>query len=135
MLPTQETKQEASTVPLARPVGVTFASVFYAASGIYYLAFPIAVQDLSLLHVFLLGAFSITASYGLFRMGRLGLWLGVLLFPPHIVMPLFTLFPTLSNPGVLQQPLTIAFVTSLIVLVLFASLAILALLDKRRSFS
>ncbi len=134
MLPSQETEQETSTVAVARPVGVTFASVFYTASGIYYLAFPVVVQDLSLIHVFLLGVFSIATSYGLFRMARLGLWLGVLLFPPHTVMPLSTLLPTLSNPSVLQQPLTIAFVSSLIVLVFFASLAFLALLDKRRSF-
>ena len=135
LLPRQETEQETSTIAAVRPVGVAFASLFYSAAGVYYVAIPIAIQDLSQLHLFLLGVFSLVAGYGLFRMARLGLWLGMFLFPLHIVTPLLALFATLSNPGVLQQPLAIAFVASLILLGFFDSLAFLVLLDKRRSFS
>src|SRR5437870_13729014 len=33
--------------PLKRTTGIAFASIFYFASGIYYLAFPILTQDLT----------------------------------------------------------------------------------------
>src|SRR5438477_10720030 len=68
-------------------------------------------------------------------MARWGLWLGLLLFPLQIVAPASTLLTVVSYPGVWQQPIAIAFVASLFVLMFFASLTFLLVLDKRRSFN
>jgi len=38
-------------------------------------------------------------------------------------------------PGIIQQPIAIAFVASLAVLMFFASLTFLLILDKRRTFN
>jgi hypothetical protein len=136
LLPRQETKQE--TKPAAttsRPVGLTFAALFYAAAGIYYVAFPIAAQDLSMIQLYILGAVSIIGSFGIMRLYRWGLWLGLLLYPPHLIAPAAALFTAVSYTGVFQQPIAIAFVLSLIILMFFATLTFLLILDKRKSFN
>jgi hypothetical protein len=132
--PKQEEKEEAAEASSFRPVGLTIASFFYALSGIYYLAFPIVAQDTGAWHLYAIGAASLLGAYGVFTMTRWGLWLGLLLFPLQIVAPASTLLTVLSYPGVWQQPIAIAFVASLFVLMFFASLTFLLVLDKRRSF-
>ncbi|HYU87146.1 MAG TPA: hypothetical protein VEL52_00375, partial [Candidatus Bathyarchaeia archaeon] len=82
-----------------------------------------------------IGSASLLGSFGIFRMARWGLWLGLLLFPLQIVAPSATLLTVISYPGVWQQPIAIAFVASLFVLMFFASLTFLLVLDKRRSFN
>lgn len=133
--PKQETKEETAEASSFRPVGLTIASFFYALSGVYYLAFPIVAQDTGAWHLYAIGAASLLGAYGVFTMTRWGLWLGLLLFPLQIVAPTFTLLTVLSYPGVWQQPIAIAFVGSLFVLMFFASLTFLLVLDKRRSFN
>jgi uncharacterized membrane protein (DUF2068 family) len=136
-LPKQETKEDSRVIDtvVARPVGLSFASLFYAAAGIYYLAYPLAVQDYTLWYLFALGVVSLIASYGIYRLLRWGLWLGVLLYPPHLVVPASYLVSAISYSGVFQQPIAIALLVSLILLMLFATLAFLSLLDKRHSFT
>ncbi len=134
-MPKQETKQETKVSSTLRPVGLSFASLFYSAAGVYYLAYPFAASDLSLIHLYALGAASIVASYAIYKMFKWGLWLGLLLYPPHLVAPAYALFTAVSYSGVFQQPIAIAFVLSLIILMFFTTLTFLVLLDKRRSFT
>ena len=133
--PKQEENEEAAVASSFRPVGLSIASFFYALSGVYYLAFPIVAQDTGAWHLYVIGGASLLGAYGVFTMTRWGLWLGLLLFPLQIVAPASTLLTVLSYPGVWQQPIAIAFVASLFVLIFFASLTFLLVLDKRRSFN
>lgn len=133
--PKQEENQEAAVASSFRPLGLSIASFFYALSGVYYLAFPIVAQDTGAWHLYVIGGASLLGAYGVFTMTRWGLWLGLLLFPLQIVAPASTLLTVLSYPGVWQQPIAIAFVASLFVLIFFASLTFLLVLDKRRSFN
>src|SRR2546425_3199220 len=133
--PKQEAKEETAEAASFRPFGLSIASFFYALSGIYYLAFPIVAQDTGAWHLYVIGAVSLLGSFGVFRMTRWGLWLGLLLFPLQIVAPSSTLLTVISYPGIWQQPIAIAFVASLFVLMFFASLTFLLVLDKRRSFN
>src|SRR5437660_8332556 len=103
------------------PVRLSISSCFYALSGIYYLAFPIVAQDTGAWHLYAIGAASLLGSFGIFRMARWGLWLGLLLFPLPIVAPSPTLVTEISYPEVWQQPIAIRFVASLFVLMSVAS--------------
>src|SRR3989441_3632988 len=130
----QESKDEAISAGVVRPVGLSFSSFFYAASGLYYLIYPFVVQDTSLYQLYTLGALSIVGSVGIMRMMRWGLWVGLALFPLQIVAPAFALMAALQYPGVASSSTALAYIGSLVVLMFFASLTFLLVLDKRRSF-
>ena len=130
----QETKPETITTEGLRPIGLSIASFFYAASGVYYLSFPIVSDDPGMILLYVIGALSLLASFGVFKMTRWGLWLGLGMFPPQLIAALSTFLTVWGYPGWLQQPITIAFVGSLLVLMFFATLAFLLILDKRRTF-
>src|SRR3989442_6847268 len=83
----QESKDEAISAGAVRPVGLSFSSFFYAASGLYYLIYPFVVQDTTLYQLYILGALSIVGSVGIIRVTRWGLWLGVVPFRLQIVAP------------------------------------------------
>lgn len=130
-----ESKTDTPSGSKARPIGLSISSLFYAVSGIYYLAYPIAASDTGIFPLYVLGALSLLGSFGVLKMTRWGLWLGLGLFGPQLVVATFTLLAVLSYPsGILTQPLSLAFVASLGVLIFFASLTFLLILDKRRSF-
>ncbi len=103
--PKQEPKEDTAGAASFRPVGLSISSFFYALSGVYYLVFPLVAADPSVWPLYVIGGAS------------------------------FTLLTVLSYPGVWQQPIAIAFVASLFVLMFFASLTFLLVLDKRRSFN
>jgi hypothetical protein len=130
----QESKDEAISAGVVRPVGLSFSSFFYAASGLYYLVYPFVVQDTSLYQLYTLGALSIVGSVGIMRMMRWGLWVGLALFPLQIVAPAFALMAALQYPGVASSSTALAYIGSLVVLMFFASLTFLLVLDKKRSF-
>jgi len=130
----QESKDEAISAGVIRPVGLSFSSFFYAASGLYYLIYPFVVQDTSLYPLYIIGAFSIVGSVGILRVTRWGLWAGLALFPLQIVAPAFALMAALQYPGVASSSSAIAYIVSLAILMFFASLTFLLVLDKRRSF-
>ena len=134
--PEAKSKQtpDTETEPLKRTTGIAFASIFYFASGIYYLAFPILTQDLTQVHLLTIGIVSIIAGYFLVKPHRLGLLLGLLLFPVHIVTPAFGFQAEFNVAGALPSPLDVIFLASLIVLIFFTSVAFLVLLDQRRNF-
>lgn len=130
----QEAKPQAASIGTSRPVGLLIASFFYAASGAYYLIYPIVVGDPTLWPLYILGGLSVVGSFGVLRMSRWGLWLGLGLFLPQLIAPVFAVITVLSSPGVFQQILSIAFVASLFVLMFFAALTFLLILDKRSDF-
>ncbi len=130
----QETKPETATMEGLRPIGLSIASFYFAASGVYYLAYPIVNTDPTIWPLYVLGALSLLGALGVVRMTRWGLWLGLGLFLPQLIAPITVLMEVLAFPGVFQQALTIAFVASLFVLMFFDSLTFLLVLDKRRSF-
>ena len=130
----QETKTKETTVAGLRPIGLSISSLYYAVSGIYYLAYPLAVQDTGIWPLYIIGTLSLLGSFGVLRMTKWGLWLGLGLFLPQVIAPAFALMAAIAIPGVTQEPIAIAFVASLVILMFFASLAFLLILDKRRTF-
>ena len=116
-----------------RPVGLTLSSIFFGVAGIYYLAYPL-VKDPTIVPLYVLGAVSLIGSYGLMKMSRWGLWLGLLLSPAQIIAPLFTLQVAMGLLSLAQTVEVIAFTASLVVLIFLASLSFLLVLDKRKSF-
>ncbi|SRR6266581_1887223 len=130
----QESKDDAISAGVMRPVGLSFSSFFYAASGLYYLIYPFVVQDTSLYPLYIIGALSIVGSVGIMRVTRWGLWVGLALFPFQLAAPAYALMVTLNIPGVASSAAALAFIVSLVILMFFASLTFLLVLDKRRSF-
>jgi uncharacterized membrane protein len=130
----QESKDEAVSIGVVRPVGLSFSSFFYAASGLYYLIYPFVVQDTSLYQLYIIGVLSMVGSIGIMKVKRWGLWVGLALFPLQIVAPAFALMAALQYPGVASSSSALAYIISLAVLMFFASLTFLLVLDKRRTF-
>jgi hypothetical protein len=130
----QESKNDAISAGTVRPVGLSFSSFFYAASGAYYLIYPLVIQDTTLYPLYTIGALSIIGSLGIMRVTRWGLWVGLALFPLQIVAPAFALMTALQYPGVASSSIALAYIVSLVVLMFFASLTFLLVLDKRKSF-
>ena len=130
----QESKEEAVSAGLVRPIGLSFSSFFYAMSGLYYLIYPLVVQDTTLYPLYIIGALSIVGSVGIMRVTRWGLWVGLALFPLQIVAPSFALMTALQYPGVASSSTALVYIASLVILMFFASLTFLLVLDKRRSF-
>ena len=137
MMSKKDEKTEAGkeTPTVFRPIGLTFSSFYYGAAGIYYLVYPFLVQDPTIVPLYVIGVLSLIGSYGIMKMTRWGVWLGLLLFPAQIIAPAFALQVALQTPQVSQNYEAIAFAASLIVLVFFASLSFLLVLDKRKSFT
>src|SRR5947199_490457 len=136
-MPKQDTKQEprdeAISGGVIRPVGLSFSSFFYAASGLYYLIYPIVIQDTKLYPLYIIGALSIVGSVGIMRVTRWGLWVGLALFPLQIVAPAFALMTTLQYPGVDSRSIAKAYILSLVILFFLASSTFLFVLVKRRN--
>ncbi len=130
----KDSKPETAPTATMRPVGLSFSSFFYAAAGVYYLLFPLVSADPTVWPSYVIGGLSLLGSFGLLKMTRWGLWLGLLLFPPQVVAAFFIALAALNAPGIAQQPIAIAFVASLFILMFFASLTFLLILDKRRTF-
>ena len=130
----QETKPDTKATETIRPVGLSISAFFYAASGAYYLVYPIAASDPRIWPLYVIGAFSLLGSLGVLKMTRWGLWLGLGLFIPQIIVPIYAINFVLPYASVTQQPIYVAFIASLAVLTFFASLTFLLILDKRRTF-
>jgi hypothetical protein len=130
----KESKNETISAGTVRPVGLSFSSFFYTASGAYYLIYPLVVQDTTLYPLYIIGALSMVGSLGIMRVTRWGLWVGLALFPLQVVAPAFALMTALQYPGVASSSTALAYIVSLVILMFFASLTFLLVLDKRKSF-
>lgn len=113
---------------------MTFSSAFFGIAGIYYLAYPLIQADPTITPLYVLGALSLIGSYGLMKMTRWGLWLGLLLSPAQIIAPAFALQVSLQFPDLLQKLDAVAFIASFAVLIFLGILSFLFVLDKRKSF-
>jgi hypothetical protein len=129
-----DSKSETTTSGVVRPVGLSFSSFFYVASGLYYLIYPFVVGDTSLYTLYVVGGLSIVGAVGVRMVTRWGLWIGLGLFPFQIAAPAFALMAALQPPGVSSSASALAFIVSLAILMFFASLTFLLILDKRRTF-
>ena len=123
-----------SSTSVSRPVGLSFSSFFYSASGLYYLIYPFVVQDTTLYQLYVIGVLSIVGAVGIRMLTRWGLWIGLALFPLQIVALARALMAALQVPGVTSSAVALAFIVSLAILMFFASLTFLLVLDKRRTF-
>jgi hypothetical protein len=130
----QETKPETEAREGLRPVGLSISAFFYAASGVYYLVFPIVAMDTGVWFLYPLGALSLLGSFGVLRLTRWGLWLGLGLFLPQVIVPIYAINSVLPYTSLTQPSIYVAFIASLAVLIFFASLTFLFVLDKRRTF-
>ena len=130
----QEAKIETSPKSVSRPIGLSFSAFFYAASGLYYLIYPFVVQDTSMWFLYLLGAGSILGAVGIIRMTRWGLWFGLGLFPFQVAATAYALMAAFNIPGVTTTTSALIFIVSLAILLFFACLTFLLVLDKRRTF-
>ena len=130
----QETKPDTKATEALRPLGLSISAFFYAASGAYYLVYPIAASNPSIWPLYVIGEFSLLGSLGVLKMMRWGLWLGLGLFIPQVIVPVYAINFVLPYASLTQQPIYVAFIASLAVLTFFASLTFLLILDKRRTF-
>lgn len=118
-----------------RPVGLTFASVFFIAAGLYYLLFPFLVGDSTvMLLVAPLGGLSLLGGLGVMLMNRWGLWLGLLSFPLQTIANAMALQVILQSSGLNQNLEAIAFAVLAIALLFLGTLSFLFVVDKRKSF-
>ncbi len=137
MMSSEKVKAEAEgeVTSAARPLGLTFSSLFFGIAGVYYLLYPFLVQDPTIIPLYVLGALSLVGSYGVMRMTKWGLWLGLLLFPVQVIAPAFALQAVIQQSALAQSVEGIGFIASLVVQLFLASLAFLLVLDKRKSFT
>jgi len=129
---TQQSDTESEESIVSRPWGISFAFAASVIAGVYYLAYPI-LRDINLYPLYTLGVLTLLASYGLFKMNRLGGWLGAVLYPAQIVTPAFAFLSAIEGPGLGSDYTVIAFVISLGFLMFLSTLSFLFILDKRRS--
>lgn len=101
--------------------------------GTYYLIYPLLVQDVTLIPLYVIGALSLVGSFGVFKMSRWGLWVGLAVFPAQVIAPSLYLQVVLKSPGLATNYIVIASAASLVLLFL-SVLSFLTILDKRRSF-
>ncbi len=137
MMSSEKVKAEAEgeVASVGRPLGLTFSSLVFGIAGVYYLLYPFLVQDPTIIPLYVLGALSLIGSYGVMRMTRWGLWLGLLLFPVQVIAPAFALQAVIQQSALAQSVEGIGFIASLVVQLFLASLAFLLVLDKRKSFT
>jgi uncharacterized membrane protein (DUF2068 family) len=118
---------------LIRPVGLSFTWISYAIVGAYYLIYPLLVQDVTLIPLYVIGALSLVGGFGVFRMSRWGLWFGLAVFPAQVIAPSLYLQVVLKSPGLATSYVVVASAASLVLLFL-SVMSFLQILDKRRSF-
>lgn len=126
-----DANQEVATA--IRPVGLSITWISYTIVGAYYLIYPLLVQDVTLIPLYVIGALSLAGAFGVLKMSRWGLWFGLVVFPAQVIAPSLYLQVALKSPGLATSYGLIAAAASLVLLFL-SVLSFLQILDKRRSF-
>ena len=124
---------ESEETPTFRPVGLSFSYVVYSLAGVYYLVYPV-LRDTGLYPLYIIGALSLVGSFGVMRMSRWGLWIGLLVYPLQLVAPTFALMAALGTPGLTTNYIVLGFIASVVVLLFLTTLSFLFILDKRKTF-
>jgi len=115
-----------------RTAGIWLPLAFYAAGGAYLLAFW-ALYATNAYHLIALGALSIAIAAALYSMSRWAFWLGLFTFPLMFVEFLYALLGSVNLVGWNPNPPTAVFHGSMIIYLLFLSLSMILLIDKRNT--
>jgi hypothetical protein len=115
-----------------RTAGIWLPMIFYIVGGVYMLAFW-GIFDRSAFYLTALGAVSIVIAVALYSTSRWALWLGLFTFPLLFAEFLYALFTSLNLVGWNPNPQTAAFQASMIVYLLFLTLSLVLLIDKRNT--
>lgn len=113
-----------------RTAGIWFPLVFYFIGGAYMLAFW-AVFDRAAIHMVLLGVVSILISVALYTLSRWAYWIGLFTFPLLFFQFLYALISSVNLAGWSPDIPRAAFHASLIVYLVFLSMSMILLIDRR----
>ncbi len=113
-----------------RTAGIWLPLVFYAAGGVYMLAFwglfvPTAY------HLLLFGVLSILIAAALYLLSRWAYWLGLVTFPLFLVEVIYALNASVNFAGWNPNAPTAVFNASMIVYLVLLCFSFLLLIDRR----
>jgi hypothetical protein len=115
-----------------RTAGIWLPTIFYAAGGAYMLAFW-GIFGMTAFHLAALGVISIVIAVALYSTSRWAFWLGLFTFPLLFAEFLYALLTSVNMVGWNANPQTTAFQASMIVYLLFLTLSLFLLIDKRNT--
>jgi hypothetical protein len=115
-----------------RTAGIWLPLVFYAAGGVYMLAFW-AMFSPSAYSLLALGAVSIVIAATLFLMSRWAYWLGLFTFPLLAAEFVYALTFSVDVVGWYPNPITAVFNASMVVYLFFLCFSFLLLIDRRNT--
>ena len=112
--------------------GIWVPLVFYAAGGAYMLAFW-GIFDRTAYHLTLLGIVSIILAVALYSLSRWAFWLGLFTFPIFFFEFLYAVMASVNFVGWNPNIPTAVFHASIIIYLVFLSLSLILLIDKRNT--
>jgi len=115
-----------------RTAGIWVPTAFYAAGGIFILAFW-AVFSLSAFHLLALGIASILVAVFLYTLSKWAYWIGLFTFPLLILEFIYALMFSVNIAGWDPNPLVAVFNASMVAYLVLLCLSFLLLVDKRGS--
>lgn len=115
-----------------RTAGIWFPLGFYAAGGVYMLAFW-AVFDRAAYHLAVLGVVSLLMAAALYSVSRWAFWVGLFTFPLYFAVFLLATLASVNLAGWYPDLPAALFNASLIVYLVFLCLSLIMLIDKRNA--
>jgi len=115
-----------------RTAGIWLPMVFYAAGGVYMLAFW-AMFSPSAYHLLALGAVSIVIAAALYSLSRWAYWLGLFTFPLLATEFIYALTFSVNVVGWYPSPIVAVFNASMVVYLFFLCFSFLLLIDRRNT--
>ena len=115
-----------------RTAGIWLPTIFYAVGGAYMLAFW-GIFSMTAFHLAALGAISVVIAVALYSTSRWAFWLGLFTFPLLFAEFLYALLASVNMVGWNANIPTAAFQASMIVYLLFLTLSLVLLIDKRNT--
>jgi len=116
-----------------KSLSIWFSAIYYLLAGVYALAFPV-IFDLRLVPLEILGALCLVSSFGILRMKRWAIWLGLALAPLVFVTGLVSFEASAGFAGFNPNTPTMLFHLSLIFCAIFSIPSFILILGKRRQF-
>jgi hypothetical protein len=113
-----------------RTAGIWLTLVFYAAGGVYMLAFW-GIFARAAYHLLLFGVLSILISAALYLLSRWAFWVGLITFPLFFVEFIYALNASVNLAGWDPNAPTATFNVSMIVYLVFLCFSFLLLIDRR----
>lgn len=116
-----------------RTAGIWVPLVFYAAGGVYMLAFW-GLFDRTAYHLLVLGGVSIIIAVALYFLSRWAYWLGLFTFPLLFALFAYALIFSVTVVGWDPDIPNAILNTSMVVYLVFLTLSLLLLIDRRNTF-